>query len=82
MVNRIADTLREEIAIITNVDKDRVEMDKSVAANGITSLGFVELLLAVEKHFKVKLMDNALSNADISSINTLAAKIEKLVNTN
>ncbi|MFA6713921.1 MAG: acyl carrier protein [Victivallales bacterium] len=79
---QIADTLREEIAIITGREKNEVEPDKSLAENGINSLGFVELLLAVEKHFGIKLMENAMSNADISSVNALAAKIEKITRKN
>ncbi|MDD5599620.1 MAG: acyl carrier protein [Victivallaceae bacterium] len=75
---RIADILREEIAIITGREKNEVEPDKSLAENGINSLGFVELLLAVEKHFQVKLMENAMSSADISSVNALAAKIAEI----
>jgi acyl carrier protein len=76
---RITDILREEIAIITGQEKEDIDPDKSVAENGINSLGFVELLLAVEKHFQVKLMENSMSNADISSVNALAAKIEKII---
>lgn len=75
---RIADILREETALITGQDKAEIDPDKSLAANGINSLGFVELLLAVEKHFQVKLMENAMRSADISSVNALAAKIEKI----
>ena len=81
-LEQIIEILREEIAIITNIEKNEIELDKSIATNGINSLGFVDLLLAVEKHFQIKLMDNAMSSEDVSSINALAAKIEKLLNKN
>ena len=79
-LEQIIEILCEEIAIITAVDKNKIELDKSIATNGINSLGFVDLLLVVEKHFQIKLMDNAMSSEDVSSINALAAKIEKLIN--
>ena len=78
-LKQIVELLREEITIITNSKKGEIEIDKSLATNGINSLGFVDLLLVVEKHFQIKLMDNAMTSEDVSSINALAAKIEKII---
>ncbi len=71
--------LREEIALVSNRRSEDIKAELSLADNGINSLGFVELLLAVEQDFGVKLMDSALTSEELSSLEALAKKIIQLL---
>lgn len=78
-INEISAKLCDEIALVTGVDKSEINADQSLSDNGVNSLGFVELLLAVEHEFGVKLMDNGLSRDNIASVHALAEKIIQLL---
>jgi acyl carrier protein len=42
---------------------------------GVDSLGFVELLVVIEKKFKIKLMESGLTRSDFRTIRSLSEKI-------
>ena len=67
--------LIQGISSITNKDASAVGLDKPFHELGIDSLGFVEILVFVEKTFKLQLIASDLTRKDFESIRTLAAFI-------
>ena len=78
-INNVVALLREEIAMVAGIARDEVKVEMSLTENGVNSLGFVELMLAIEQQFGVKLMDSGLSRENLASITALAEKIIELV---
>jgi acyl carrier protein/short-subunit dehydrogenase len=68
-----AEVLRTQIARILHLSPERIEPDKSVLEMGMDSLMSMELGLAVQENFQVKLPMMAVSEG--GSVNTLAARI-------
>ncbi|MDR2990836.1 MAG: KR domain-containing protein, partial [Burkholderiaceae bacterium] len=69
----VAEVLRIQIARILHLSPERIEPDKSVLEMGMDSLMGMELGLAVQENFQVKLPMMAVSEG--GSVNTLAARI-------
>jgi NADPH:quinone reductase-like Zn-dependent oxidoreductase/acyl carrier protein len=69
----VAEVLRTQIARILHLSPERVEPDKSVLEMGMDSLMSMELGLAVQENFQVKLPMMAVSEG--GSTRTLAARI-------
>ncbi len=76
-VDEIVRTLRKEISVITSRDMEKIDPEGSLASNGINSMGFIELLLAVERLWNVKLVDAGLSMADVRTVSALAGRIRQ-----
>ncbi len=74
-IDNITTQLREEIALVAGVPSNEIKTELSLTDNGVNSLGFVELMLAIEQQFGVKLMDSGLNREDLASITALAEKI-------
>ncbi|MGS0896240.1 SDR family NAD(P)-dependent oxidoreductase [Burkholderia stagnalis] len=72
-IARVADTLQAQIARILHMTPDRIALDKSVLDMGMDSLMGMELGLAVEEAFEVKL--SVMAIAEGASVTTLAARI-------
>ena len=53
-------------------------MDSPFQSLGMNSLGFVELLVVIEKRFNLKLMETDLSRDDFQTIRSLALRISKM----
>ena len=75
----IAAQLCSDIAIITSKNSKTIEHDASLASLGIDSLSLVEIFLAIENAFNLKLLNSNLCNDDLKSINTLSSKIQSLL---
>jgi len=58
------------------LDKSVVNADASLNNLGINSMAFVELLIAIENKFGVRLIQSGITQADLSSLKTLALRIE------
>jgi acyl carrier protein len=71
----IEQKLIEGISSITNRDRSAVAPDKPFHELGIDSLGFVEILVFVEKTFKLQLIASDLTKKDFETIHTLASFI-------
>jgi acyl carrier protein len=67
--------LINEVAAILSIDRDAVGPEVPLHEMGLDSLGFVELLVVIEKTFKIKLMESGLTRKDFKTISALAAKI-------
>lgn len=74
-VQEIENTLVRGIASITNQDASVIASDKPFHDLGIDSLGFVEILVFIEKTFQLPLIASDLSKKDFENIHSLASYI-------
>ena len=76
-VKDIENKLIKGIASITSKDESSIKADVPFHELGIDSLGFVEILVYVEKTFDLRLIDTDLSKKDFETIHSLASFIGK-----
>ena len=74
---QIEATLQEGIASIIDAEASSLAVDRPFHELGIDSLGFVEILVFIEKNFKLQLIQSDLTRKDFESIRSLAAFIRK-----
>jgi acyl carrier protein len=67
--------LIQGISSITNRDASAIAPDMPFHDLGIDSLGFVEILVFIEKTFALKLIASDLTKNDFETIHTLASYI-------
>ncbi len=77
-VKDIEKILAEEAAAILSRDAAEIAPDEPLYALGIDSLGFVELLVFIEKRFNLKLIESGLGREDFKSIRSLALCISRM----
>ena len=63
--------------MITNREPSAIAADKPFHELGIDSLGFVEILVFIEKAFRLQLIASDLTKNDFETIHTLASFIGK-----
>ncbi len=73
----IEDKLMRCIASIKSIDRTSVAPDTPFHELGIDSLGFVELLVFIEKTFNLQLIDSGLNRKDFENVHSLASLIHK-----
>ena len=78
-VDDIVAILTRETGIILSGHSEKIMPDLPLASLGFDSLRFVELLVSVERHFGVKLMERGLSPDDLKTLNTLARRIQQVI---
>jgi len=71
----IEESLIREVAAILSKDPGSIEPEIPLHEMGIDSLGFVELLVTIEKKFNIKLMESGLTRHDFRTIRSLSSKI-------
>lgn len=76
-VNEIEDRLVQGIASITSRDKSSIAVDTPFHTLGIDSLGFLEVLVFIEKAFKLQLIETDLTKKDFETIHSLASFISQ-----
>ena len=76
-LQNIQDKLIKGIAAITAKDESSIAPDVSFHKLGIDSLGFVEILVFIEKTFNLQLIESGLDKKDFETIRSLAAFIHK-----
>ncbi len=74
----IEESLIREVAAILSRDPGLIEPEIPLHEMGVDSLGFVELLVVIEKKFKIKLMESGLTRSDFRTIRSLSEKIGAL----
>ncbi len=74
----IEQKLVTQVAAILSVDAKKVRPDASLHTLGVDSLSFVELLVFIEKEFKIKLMESGMTRDDFRTIHSLAKRIAKV----
>jgi acyl carrier protein len=76
-VHEIEDRLIRGIAAIAKVDASSLPPEKPFHELGIDSLGFVEILVFIEKNFHVELLATDVTRRDFESVRSLARFIER-----
>jgi len=69
--------LQQEIASILRADVSGVVTDAPLHELGMDSMSFVELLVFIEKKFKINLIESGLNRQDFLSIDTLSKRIDQ-----
>lgn len=69
--------LLEGISAIMSIDSSSIAPDIPFKELGLDSLGFVEVLVFIEKTFKLNLVELDLTKKDFETINSLATFISK-----
>jgi acyl carrier protein len=77
-LEEITEMLRTETASILAVEPGSIAPDSPFQELGMNSLGFVELLVIIEKEFGLALMETDLGREDFRSIGSLAARISQM----
>jgi len=67
--------LREHVALLTGTGADDVATDRPLHLLGLDSMGFVDLLVFIEKQFGLPLMSSGLAQEDFASLSVLARRI-------
>jgi acyl carrier protein len=84
MKQDIAEKVRQIIAEQANLDVEDVTDDATLDSLGLDSLGLVEAIFAIEEAFDISVPFNAndpqQSDFDISSVGSVIAAVERLVN--
>jgi acyl carrier protein len=76
-LQEIEDTLIQGISTIANRDVSEFSPNRPFHDIGIDSLGFVEILVFIEKTFKLELIGSDLTKKDFATVRTLAAFIDR-----
>ena len=76
-VQAVEQKLIEEIATILRKDPATIKSDVPLPVLGLDSMGFVELLVFVEKAFHLRLIESGLTREDFETIHALACRISK-----
>jgi len=76
-VQEIEDTLLQGIASIMAKDPSSIASDVPFHALGIDSLGFVEILVFIEKTFNLQLIESGLNRKDFETLHSLASFLHK-----
>lgn len=76
-VKDIEATLIREAAAILRKDPAVIDAEAPLPELGFDSMGFVELLVVIEKKFNLRLMESGLAAEDFKTIRTLAARVGK-----
>ena len=67
--------LRTHVAMLVGGDAEHVAMDRPLHLLGLDSMGFVDLLVFIEKQFDLPLMSSGLAHEDFASLSVLAQRI-------
>ena len=69
--------LVRELATVLCREKTEIAVDTPLYTLGVDSLRFVELLIAIEKQYGVKLIETGLSRQQLQNIHTLATHLHQ-----
>lgn len=78
-IPEIEQLLIQGIASITNQEAAVITPDKPFHELGVDSLGFIEILVFIEKTFKLQLIASDLTRKDFETIRALASFISQRV---
>ncbi len=76
-VPEIENILLQGISSVTNRELSEISPDMPFHDLGIDSLGFVEILVYIEKTFKLQLISSDLTRKDFETVHSLAAFISR-----
>ncbi len=67
--------LIREVSGILSIDPGKIDSEIPLPELGMDSMGFVELLVIIEKAFKIRLIDSCLTRDDFRTIRSIAQRI-------
>ena len=67
--------LKSHVAFLLGTEPASIAVDQPLHLLGLDSMGFVDLLVFIEKQFGLSLMKSGLSQDDFASLAVLAARI-------
>lgn len=67
--------LKSHVAFLLGVEEAHIASDQPLHLLGLDSMGFVDLLVFIEKQFGLSLMNSGLSQDDFASLAVLAQRI-------
>ena len=73
--NEVLPKLRAHVAVLVGADAEAVATDQPLHLLGLDSMGFVDLLIFIEKQFDLSLMSSGLAQGDFASLSVLAQRI-------
>ena len=76
--DEIVKILVRETEIIFAGQPVKISPDAPLASLGFDSMSFVELLVSIEKNFKVKLIEVGMRREDLKTLETLARCIHRV----
>lgn len=76
-LKEIENKLINQISSILSCSSSLIKPDAQLHTLGVDSLSFVEILVFIEKEFKIKLIESGLEKEDFKSVRSLAARINK-----
>ena len=76
-VQEIEKILIQGISSIKNLDVSEIDSKKPFHEMGIDSMGFVEILVFIEKNFKIELIASDLTKQDFENVHRLALFISR-----
>ena len=76
-VQEIENILIQGISSIKNLEATDIDPETSFHEMGIDSLGFLEILVLIEKSFNMQLINSDLTRQDFESIHRLAIFISR-----
>lgn len=74
----IEDKLIRQLSIIISSPMAKVKPGIPLHELGVDSLSFIELLVFIEKEFKIKLMESGITQGDFRTVHSLAERIHKI----
>ncbi len=78
-IQQIVQVLVRETEIIFTGHPVKISSDASLAALGFDSISFVELLVSIERHFGVKLLELGMSKDDQKNLEALARRVHQVI---
>lgn len=73
--NEVMQTLKTHVALLTGTAADLIATDQPLHLLGLDSMGFVDLLVFIEKQFNLSLMTSGLAQSDFGSLAILAERV-------
>ncbi len=67
--------LKSHVAFLLGAEPEGIAPDQPLHLLGLDSMGFVDLLVFIEKQFGLSLMNSGLSQDDFASLSVLAERI-------
>lgn len=77
-VKEIENKLLRQLSIILSSPAAKIKAEVPLHELGVDSLSFVELLVFIEKEFKIKLMESGITREDFKTLRSLAECINKI----
>ena len=74
---KIEELLIQQVASMLSIKPSGLKPEAALHALGMDSMSFVELLVFIEKEFKIKLMESGMTLKDFRTIRSLAQCISK-----